>query len=61
MTINGHNYNLTKHGRRRYLERVNSDASDAEILRHCVTYVKAVWKPDRKYPEHVKRLITVLP
>lgn len=50
MWINGINYRLTKHGRKRYLERVNPNATDAEILRHCVEGVngyRVVWEPEK--------------
>lgn len=45
MTIGGVNYRLTRHGRRRYLERVG-EAPDREILARCVGDPRAVWAPD---------------
>lgn len=61
MTINGQNYNLTKHGRRRFLERVDGSATDAEILTRSVDLPEAVWKPDRRLGTAIMRLITVRP
>jgi hypothetical protein len=56
VTINGVNYRLTKHGRRRYLDRAGP-AADSEILRRCVDDPRAVWAPD---PLDGFRLVTYL-
>lgn len=46
MTVNGVNYRLTKHGRRRYIERVGQ-ADDNDVIRACVNDPNAVWRSDR--------------
>jgi hypothetical protein len=56
VTIDGVNYRLTKHGRRRYLERAGP-AADSEILTRCVGDPRAVWSPD---PSDGFRLVTYL-
>ncbi len=58
MTVNGINYRLTKHGRKRFLERSGKTIPDTEIIRHCVTDTRAVWRPDW---QEGYRLVTYLP
>ena len=63
MKANGFQYWLTKHGRRRFLQRVESDASDTEILQTAIEGkegYKFIWAPDKRYPDHGRRLVTVL-
>jgi len=63
VTANGYNYWLTKHGRRRFLERVESTASDTEILQTAINGkegYKFIWAPDKRYPDFGRRLVTVL-
>lgn len=64
MQIDGHNYRLTKHGRKRFLARVcpGEEPNDGKILRMAVEGVpgfKFVWVPDARI-EGDFRLITVL-
>jgi hypothetical protein len=50
MTISSINYRLTRHGRKRYLERVNPNATDTTIILHCaygVNGFRTVWKPSK--------------
>ncbi len=61
MWVNETNYRLTKHGRQRYIERVDSKATDREMIQDCVTgksNFTPVWKPDEFGGF---RLVTVLP
>lgn len=63
MTINDKNYRLTKHGRKRYIERVGTTNVDSEIIQDCVngkTIKQAVWKPALRNGNGL-RLVTVLP
>ena len=49
MWVNGTNYRLTKHGRKRYIERVDKRATDREMILDCVvggSDFTPVWKPD---------------
>lgn len=47
MYIEGQNYRLTKHGRKRFLERSGfPNATDNEVIRLCVGNPRALWKPD---------------
>lgn len=60
MWINGDNYRLTKHGRKRFLERVGQ-VTDAQMLRVAVHGMKGyrfVWRPDRSGVGY--RLVTVI-
>lgn len=57
MTIDGVNYRLTKHGRRRYIESVGQ-AHDNDIIRACVNDPHAVWRRDRS---EGLRLVTYRP
>ena len=60
MTINGTNYRLTKHGRKRFLQRVEA-ATDTQIIRTAVAGRLGycfIWRP-AIYGD-VFRLITVL-
>lgn len=62
MYKNGYNHWLTKHGRRRFLQRVGN-ASDTEILNTAIEGkegYKFIWAPDKRYPDHGRRLVTVL-
>ena len=61
MIIEGKRYLLTRHGRERYLLRVNPHALDREILESAVQGMRHyvfIWAPDRKRPD-TKRLVTV--
>ncbi len=56
----GTSHRLTKHGRRRYLDRINPGASDREILQVAQAGLPGwvfVWGPDRR---EGFRLVTVL-
>ncbi len=60
MFIDGKNYRLTKHGRKRYRQRIGP-AHDSEILENCVKGIavsSAIWKRDKNGDY---RLVTVLP
>ena len=62
----GNEYRLTKHGRARYLQRVNADATDTEILLHAIKgdpNFTFVWGEDwtHKGDSRFKRLVTVQP
>lgn len=64
MTIGGVNYRLTKHGRKRFIQRLGM-MKDADIIRtavHGVDGFRFVWKrPDkRKSCKEGLRLVTVL-
>lgn len=62
MNINGKRYLLTRHGRRRFQQRINFAASDREIIETAVAGLKHftfVWGEDHK-KENTMRLITVL-
>jgi hypothetical protein len=57
MWNNGKNYRLTKHGRRRYIERIGP-AKDPDIILDCIQHPRAIWRPDRA---DGFRLVTILP
>jgi len=62
MTINGMNYRLTKHGRKRFLERVGAFFSDAQMIQIAVAGTPGcqfVWKPEARGRNGL-RLVTVL-
>ena len=62
MYYNGINYYLTKHGRKRFIERFGH-RPDNEILDIAINGADGylfVWAPDRKYPVTGRRLVTVL-
>lgn len=64
MFLNGQNYWLTNHGRKRYLERVGEAASDAEMIRTAVQGLpgyRFVWRPPNKQTRgQGLRLVTVM-
>ena len=62
MFAHGFNYWLSKHGRKRFIERFGQKP-DAEILSIAIVGApgyKFVWAPDRTYPTTGRRLVTVL-
>ena len=62
MKANDLQYWLTKHGRKRFLERVGK-ASDTEILSTAINGkdgYQFIWAPDKRYPDFGRRLVTVL-
>ena len=63
MTIDGRDYRLSKHGRKRYLERVGPMClSDTELIRRARVHLTAIWKPEKTWgPDLGDRLVTVLP
>ena len=65
MTIDGRNYRLSKHGRKRFLERVGPMClGQNEIIRRARVHLRAIWKPEQ-WPDGTLRddlrLVTVLP
>lgn len=63
MYANGFNFWLTKHGRKRFLQRVKKNATDVEILSTAIKGLEGyafVWAPDKNYPAFGRRLVTVL-
>jgi len=62
VTAFGFNWWLTKHGRRRFIERFGHK-TDQEILDIAIKGYdgyKFVWAPDKTYPITGRRLVTVL-
>ena len=61
MWINGINYYLTRHGRRRFVERLG-EMADSDMIATAVYGVPGfqfIWKPDWNNPKWAKRLVTV--
>jgi len=62
MYAHGFNWWMTKHGRKRFLERFGQKP-DAEILEIAIAGAPGyefIWAPDKTYPLTGRRLITVL-
>lgn len=62
MYINNFNWYLTKHGRKRYIERIGLD-NDSSMISTAVNGKVGFlfrWVPDKKYPTTARRLVTVL-
>lgn len=59
-------YRLTKHGRKRFVERIGKEYSDSQILSLCHeglpgTNYKPVWKPDKNLTKGKHyRLVTII-
>lgn len=63
MYLHGMNYRLTKHGRKRFTERISNTTSDREIIETAVEGLNGyqfVWAPDKNEPNTGRRLVTVL-
>lgn len=60
-------FRLTKHGRRRFIERIGKGFTDTQILLLCHaglprTDYKPVWKPDKNLLQGKHyRLVTIIP
>lgn len=62
MNWNGITYRLTKHGRKRCLERIGN-LQDDDILKVAIKGAQGYvfkWAPDKKDPQTTRRLVTVL-
>lgn len=62
MYVQGFNYWLTKHGRKRFIERLGK-RPDSEILATAIKGnpgYRFVWAPDKNCPTTGRRLVTVL-
>lgn len=60
MYVNGRNYRLTKHGRKRYIKRIGQE-TDKNILKNAIHGLQGyefIWQNDRKHKKDF-RLITV--
>ena len=61
MWVNDRNYRLSKHGRKRFLERIGPTClTDKEIILRAIDMPEAKWKPEQNMTSDL-RLVTVYP
>ena len=58
MWVNGRNYRLSKHGRKRFLKRIGPTClTDKEIILRAIDMPEAKWKPEQNMTRDLRLVI----